>query len=112
MSDEAPATELELSSGAAPGPPDLTHEMVNVVSAMRIHLFMVRRLLAADPGGAHAFAAGSERWRVEESLDRLESMVDRVVELATSLDEASRAARPDVGTDAGTDAGTDDRAGW
>ena len=108
MSDEAPATDRELSAGAEPGPPELAHELVNVVSAMRIHLFMVRRLLSAEPGGAQALVTGSERWRVDESLDRLESMVDRVVELATSLDEATRGP----GLDAGPHAGVDDRAGW
>jgi hypothetical protein len=90
MSDEAPATERDRSADVEPGPPELAHELVNVVSAMRIHLFMVRRLLAADAAAGQPRPSGSERWKVEESLDRLESMVDRVVELATDLDEVTR----------------------
>ena len=88
---------------------ELAHELVNVVSAMRVHVFMARRLIAAGaPDGAPASTPGSpgsadssgsadsasteesERWTIDESLQRLESMVDRAVELATGLDQEAR----------------------
>jgi len=73
-------------------PAGTAHELLNVLVAVQIHVFMARTtFLAADSGES---TSGPGPSTPADLMLRLESMVDRAVGLATELDEQVRALRP------------------
>ena len=78
-----------------PDPAKTTHELVNVLAAVQIHVYMARRTYprSADPDGDARPASDQGPTAPAtplELLTRLESMVDRALALATELDEQVR----------------------
>lgn len=78
-----------------PDPATTIHELVNVLAAVQIHVYMARRICprSADPDGDARPASDpgpAAPATPSELLTRLESMVDRALELATELDEQVR----------------------
>lgn len=78
-----------------PDPSRTTHELVNVLAAVQIHVFMARRgyLQHAAPDDEARPVSEPEQAvpaTPVELLTRLEGMVDRALQLANELDQQLR----------------------
>lgn len=93
MSDERRQPELGHAD-----PVRTTHELVNVLAAVQIHVFMARRTFAAPGAGddapSTADSGAAAPATPADLLLRLEGMVDRALELANQLDEQLRILGP------------------
>lgn len=94
MADEHPQLALD-----RPDPSRTTHELVNVLAAVQIHVYMARRTYLQHPdpeegAGPAADAGPAEPATPVELLTRLEGMVDRALELANQLDDQLRSEEP------------------
>ncbi len=71
-----------------------THELLNVLAAARVHLFMARGMFPAGEPVEPADDTEAAPRTPAELLARLEAMVDRALGLAEDLNEQVRTLDP------------------